>query len=285
MIKKIFVLLLLFCFSSLNNCFAFEHGGWHIHQESKVIGASDAKGINGEVGLKDFSFSLNKESFLYQDWPVNTGFSFNRYFINNSSSFYLPDTLESKSINLGAYLPLPYANNQDLFLKINFIPIWNTAEEHDFNSDVFRFNSVYFLGYRSSDDFILAVGIISQPEYDNPLIPFVGVFYRMDEKISFNFLSPNPSINYSLTKNIDAFLEFGFLGDEFEIAGGEYQGDILSVSNYFMGIGTETKITKDIKLKLSFGEVFWQEYEYLKRQTYISVADSGYFSCRLKGRF
>ena len=253
--------------------------------KQRYVLKSDVKDASGEVSLKTMSFALSNTYKLYDKIPVDLGFKIKHFDLNNDSGIDLPETMQSRSLRLGIRFPAPFAESQRLFAGLDLMPQWNSAKDHNFASEAFRLNFAPSIIYMQEHKLIFACGVWVRPEYDNALIPFVGFLYHPDEKLSFNFLSAEPSISYQLTDKTKILLEFGFLSHEFEVTSGINRGDIILIRDWEVGLGLEHDCNESWRGKFSLGLAFEQKYENVSANQAVSLKNSLYAAYKFALRF
>ncbi|MFH1093566.1 MAG: hypothetical protein V1739_05350 [Candidatus Omnitrophota bacterium] len=216
---------------------------------------------------------------LFNQIPIDLDAGFRQYNVDDSS-VDLPDSLKSKSIRLGVRLPAPFTQRRDLFMGLDFMPSWNSAADHGFADEAFRFNFSTSLIFRQSEKFIAAYGVWFRPQYENSVVPFLGVRYKPNEKLSFNFLSSEQSISYRITDKTKVSLELDFLSSEFEVTAGTRKGEVVRIRDLEAGLGLEHDFNQSVQGVLSVGIAFNQKYEYLNAAQKVSPQDSLYAGYR-----
>ena len=67
-----------------------------------------------------------------------------------------------------------------------------------------------YLIYKPSEEFILVGGLSIRPDYDQTVLPLLGVIYKPNDRLSFNRASDDPNISYVLDERATAFVEFDY---------------------------------------------------------------------------
>ena len=218
--SNIFIIVFVISITLCPNSSAADQKNFSFTQQLRYINKSDAKNGSGEFSSNRTSLTLSSNYKFYDKIPVELGFRLRHFNLNDDSSVDLPDTLQVRVVNLGMRFPAPFVEGDHVFMGIDLMPQWNSAGDHNFASEAFRFNFVPSLIYKESDNLIFACGLWVRPQYDNILVPFFGIRYKPNERLSFNFLTAEPNISYEVTKRTKISLEFDFLSHEFEVTEG-----------------------------------------------------------------
>jgi len=282
---RISVLLVFFIFNLSIEIFAQGKNSFSINNKTRLIKASEAENSSGKFSLNRTSLSLNSTYLLCDTLPVDLGFKIVHFSVDDNSAVGLPKTLQEKAVNLGVRFPAPFTKSKNTFMGLNVMPSWSSAGKHDFNDENFQVNFIASLIYRESNDFIIAYGMWLRPEYGNVVLPFLGIFYRATDRLTFNVISAQPSISYKISDKTKALIEFDFLSHEFEVAQGYRKQETVRISDWEVGLGLEHDFSKTVRGLVSIGWVFEQKYEYLNSEKAVSPEDSLYAGYKISIKF
>ena len=279
----IIVIVFLIGLSSISK--ASEQNSFLVTHKTRYIKQSDLKNKSGDFSLSRTSVSLKSAHEFLDTLPVDLSIRLRHFIMNDDSDVGLPNTLQSRDIKLGIRFPAPYLEMERIFIGLDLLPSWSSAGDHDFANEAFRFNFAGSLIFRESEKFIAACGVWVRPEYRNPVIPFCGLVYSPNDKLSFDFLSSEPSVSYKITDKTKIMFEVSFLSSEFEVTYGTRKGEILRIRDLEAGVGLEYAFNEFFKGALSIGFVFDQKYEYLNAEGKVSPKNSLYVGYRFNLRF
>lgn len=287
MLKSLLRFLITFIFIVVlsGKCIAQEQEVCSLTHKMRSISKSGVKDGSGEFALSRAEISLNSTYNLLDKIPLNIGVGVLQFNLNDDSSVDLPDTLQTKNIKLGVHFPVPLTQREDLFIGLEILPSWNSAGDNSFADEAFRVDYSASVILRKSEQFITACGVWFRPGYKNAAIPFFGVRCKPNEKLTFNFLTSEPSISYNITDHTKVLLEFAFLSSEFDVTSGAKKGEIVRISDLEAGVGIEHDFNESIKGNLSIGLAFEQKYEYMNADQEVAPKNSLYTAYRFNLRF
>jgi hypothetical protein len=259
----------------------FEAQHYFSHVFKKGIRAQEGNFSISKTGLR-----VNNTYTFENGLPLEYSLTFDHYKLNDSSVVKLPSSLQSKGMNLGTKIPMPFLPKGRVFLGIDAGTSLQTANDHGFYSDSLRFNSRLTGIYRRGQDLIMAAGVMIRSGYDSrPVIPFIGFRYMLNERWTINALSMEPSVVYRLTDKTALKWLFSGYRDEFEVNGGTRDGQIVTISEFHAGISIEHDVTEDMRFQVSSGWAFNRKYEYSNNGGKIVPDDGILIGWSLKAAF
>lgn len=233
----------------------------------------------GEFSVARAGVNLKKQYKVKDVLPVEFSFALEHYMIHDDTSVDLPASLESKGASLGTKFPMPFVEDDRFFIGLDAGPYFQTAKNHDVDSDAFRFHSRVYGIYRDKKQgrLILAAGMMVYSGYeDRAILPFAGFQYAINDRWDLNFLSNEPFVAYHINEKTTWKWKFGGYHDEFEVISGARKGDVVKIDEFHTGMGIEHSISDDIRFEVSGGWAFNRKYEYLKGGGKV-VPDNGVF--------
>ncbi|MFP4473042.1 MAG: hypothetical protein ACLFPX_04120 [Candidatus Omnitrophota bacterium] len=237
---------------------------WQIRHKTYHTLESDVESQGGKFAITETALLLKKEYKIEKRLPVELGWSIKNFAVEDSSPVDLPASLQSKGMTLGAKFPIPYVKHPNFFLGVDAGAFFQTAKDHAFHSAAFRSKNRIYAIYRPEDRLTAVAGVMYRLDYeDGSLMPILGLKYEFNDHWSLNLLSDEPFIAYEVNDRTRWKLEFGGLGDEFEVTEGPRQGDIVKTGGVRLGLGLEHKLHQNVALTASVGWSFNRKYEYL----------------------
>jgi len=169
-------------------------------------------------------------------------------------------------------------------MGLDIFPTLST-DSWEWKSGAFRIPFRGYLIFKESDDFILVGGVTVRPEYEREVIPLIGLIYRPNDRLSFNFASDDPNISYKLNDATLLRWEFQYAFDEYEVTRGAQEGVVLQYQEISSGFGIEHQFNETFKGTVSAGGVFNRQLEYKDDVGKVTPEAGFYTSLQLKVTF
>ena len=194
---------------------------WEVGAKASGVGKSEFKGWSreGDAELLETSFSAVASLESGSGLVYRFGFEMQRSDFGSVRSIPLPDSLQSYGLVIGADAQLGDAWLARLEIRPGFYG------GGDGDGDVFRFGSLnvpvvlgasYFVN--SDLQFVLGVSLNFNRKY--PVLPGVGVRWRMGRSWVLNGILPTPRIEYSLSPDLTLYVGGDFRSETFRMSRG-----------------------------------------------------------------
>jgi hypothetical protein len=228
---------------------------------SRNISSSDVDATSGDITVTETNFSTTHAFKAFGELPVEYSLNVGHIDINDDVPVDLPSHLESRSLGVGVKFPAPFIEDDRYFMGLDIYPTFNT-DGYTWNSGAFRIPFRTYLIYKESEEFILVGGVSVRPDYDVEAVPILGLIYKPNERLSFNFASDDPNIAYKFNEATTAVWEFNFTLEEYEVTRESQDGVVLKYQDVSTGIGLQHKFNENLQASISVGGVFNRRLEY-----------------------
>ena len=295
MLKKIKIFLVL-----LPALFANISSGWTDEGEepriiagiqSRHIYSSDIETTGGDIDITSSGFDLTYQFKAAGQLPVDISLEVGHKDINADTPVDLPSHLESRRLGLSTKFPAPFIEDDRFLMGLDIFPTLNTdnwdwpAGSLREQSGAFRIPFRSYLIFKESDDFILVGGVSVRPEYESEILPVIGLIYRPNGRLSFNFASDDPNISYQFNDATLLRWEMNYAWDEYEVTRGAQEGVVLRYQEISAGFGIEHQFNAVLKGIVSAGGVFNRRLEYKDGVGKVAPDTGFYTSVRLAAAF
>ena len=252
--------------------------------QSRHIYSSDIEATDSEIDITSTNFSLGSKFKAAGQLPVEILLNIGRKDINTDSPVDLPSHLEARRLKLAVKFPAPFVSDDRFFMGIDILPTFNT-DDWEWKSGAFRIPFRGYLIFKESDDLILIGGVSVRPEYEREVLPVIGLIYRPNDRLSFNFASDDPNISYKLNDATLLRWEMDYAWDEYEVTRGAREGVVLRYQEISSGFGIEHQFNAVFKGIVSAGGVFNRQLEYSDEVGKVAPDTGFYTSARLTAAF
>lgn len=257
---------------------------WEMTLDSRYIGKTDAGNMSGGVGVTETELDLVYDFELDNGMPVAVSFLARHVDIDNSTAVDLPSHLEGRTLGLSAKFPIPFVQSDHYFMGVDVYPSMFT-DDWDWEDSAFRIPFRTYFIYRKHADFILVAGVRVRPDYDEKVLPVLGMIWRPNDRLTFNLASLEPDISYKLNDHWTAFLEFELVNEEYEVTRGAQKNVVLIHKSYSSGAGLRYTFKKTVEAAVSVGGVFAREFEYRDTRQEVEPDAGVYAKAKLTVQF
>ncbi|HBO98031.1 MAG TPA: hypothetical protein DE315_00925 [Candidatus Omnitrophica bacterium] len=252
--------------------------------QSRHIYSGNIETTGGDIGITSSDFDLTYKFKVAGQLPVDISLDVGHKDINADTPVDLPTHLESRRLGLSTKFPAPWVGDGHFFMGLDIFPTLNT-DGWDWKSGAFRIPFRGYLIFKESDDLILIGGVSVRPEYEREVLPVVGLIYRPNDRLSFNFASDDPNISCKLNDATLLRWEMDYAWDEYEVTRGAREGVVLRYQEISSGFGIEHQFNAVFKGIVSAGGVFNRQLEYSDEVGKVAPDTGFYTSARLTAAF
>jgi len=213
-----------------------------------------------DMGARDVVSIQAQEGFL-----VRIGLEFHRYNFDVPNSLNLPSKLQESNLVVGADLQLGDA----WIVRVEAQPGYYGG---DTGLRTANFDCPIVLGasYFASSDLQFVVGLSVDPQRKYPVLPGIGFRYQYNSNWVFDFILPQPRIEYNLDKSILLYVGGDLQGSTFRVQGdfGSNHGVAklndawVDYTQVRVGVGASWKIRPSLTLEVEAGIVPIQEFDF-----------------------
>lgn len=226
---------------------------------------------SGEIAVfeanQNILIDVNPDSNV--SWELD--FNFQHVFLSdNGSSIDLPALLVGRSMRVATQFPIPLLDDDRYRIGMSVIPTYFTDSWddsfNDFETGAFRWLSEYWVEFRGTDNLSWKAGIKVRPEYDQVVLPVIGMDYRFNDRWSFRLTSDDIGLVYKYNDKIQFFSEHRYVLDEYEITESGVDGRVLRHKQNTTGVGMKYQINEKSYLKFSVGAAYNRNFKFVDGQ-------------------
>jgi hypothetical protein len=199
------------------------------------------------------------EHKFFDKLPVTFSIGNDAMFINKKGPVSLPAHLVVITTDIETMLPL--FGLKGVYVGAGISPSFY-SDNWSFEASSFRLPSRGFVAYQPDDKWTIVGGVAVFPRLKYPVWPIFGVIYKPVKELTFNLVSEDPSIVYSLNDKIALFAEGNYTYDEYEVDRDAAKNVILRYQDGYAGGGVEFKFSKFTKAALIAGGIFDRSLKY-----------------------
>ena len=227
----------------------------------------------GLKSIGDYSEVSNSVNFVVSDQIKDSlilrmGVDWARYSFDSQNPFApIPDVINALDLQLGADVQLSSA----LLMRMEVHPgFYGTFDDIGFRDVNIPF--VAGLSYFVSADFIVTLGVSVDLNSQVPVIPAVGVHWKLSDRWTIDGVAPRPQLQYRLSDKVTLFTgadvrETTFrMDDRFGSARGTpmLNSAILDYWEIRGGGGLTWSVYKSLKLDMEAGVVPYRRFDYYR---------------------
>jgi hypothetical protein len=264
---------------------------WEIDAGISGIGETRFDGVSKHGDVETLNSLLSAVATLEASSGLNLrfGLELERHDFGGVRAQRIPRDLASYCLILGADLQLGDA----WLARIDFSPGFYGSE-----GDVFRFGSfnmpiIIGASYFVSADLQFAIGISVNWNRKYPILPGVGLRWRMSRSWVLDGILPTPRIEYSLNDSLTVYAGADFRGETYRTSEGFGRGRspklddaVVDYAEIRVGGGVTWNINSHTTFQFEAGVVPVQELDYHRAGMRVFSAETPpYFDLSLKAKF
>lgn len=227
-----------------------EEDGFH-HEADTYIGYGPESCWTG--------WEYSYEHKFFEKLPVTFSVGNDVMFVNKKGPVSLPARLVVLAADIETVLPV--FGLKGVYVGAGISPSFY-SDGWSFEASSFRLPSRGFAVYQPDDKWTFIGGAAAFPGLKYPVWPVFGAIYRPVKELTFNLVSSDPSIVYSLNDRVSLFAEGNFTYDEYEVDRGAAKNVILRYEDTYAGGGVELRLGKFTKAALTAGGIFDRSLKY-----------------------
>ena len=264
---------------------------WETEFSSSVIAGSKFRGAanTGNISLWDIGGSAVVSLQAREGVLVRLGAGYHRFNFQGAGTFAVPRQLQSFNLILGADFQLGEAWLARLEIQPGFYAASASLRGRDLNVPL-----TLGVSYFVSADLQLVAGLSMDLERKYPVIPAIGLRWKMSEKWVLDAILPTPRIEYSLTKDLTLYAGAKFDGGSYRTDGrfGTDHGNarlnnaVVDYTQVRVGGGASWKIGSSFTLEVEGGVVPISQLDYHRAHAdFRSSGTPGYGAISLKAAY
>jgi len=195
--------------------------------------------------------------------------------IDNSSSVKLPSHLVLDAT-------FPCFSLENTYFRLGLRPAM-LRDDWDFETSSFRIPFYTVLIRQLNDKLMFLVGVAVAFDFEQEVMPVLGLVYKPNARLSFNLIPEEPNISYQLNEKVTLLAEGGISSGEFEVDKDNLSNVVLMYKEMRLGIAAKIKITPNVEASFGVGRTFQRSIKY--RDTNLgklSIEPSVYSQVRLE---
>jgi hypothetical protein len=227
----------------------------------------------GLKSIGDYSEISNSLNFVVSDQIKDSlilrfGIDWSRYAFDTQNPFApIPDVINAVDLQLGADVQLSSALLMRMEIHPGFYGTFDNIAFRDLNVPF-----VVGLSYFVSADFIVTLGVSVDLNAQIPVIPAVGVHWKLSDRWTIDGVAPRPQLQYRLSDKVTLFAgadvrETTFrMNDDFGTSHNTpaLNSAILDYWEIRGGGGLTWSVYKSLKLDLEAGFVPYRRFDYFR---------------------
>ncbi len=223
---------------------------------------ADLGNRHGDMSITESQFNLQVEDKIAGQLPVTFSTEIKYLTIDENVAADIPNTLIGRQFRLGAKGPIPYLDWENFYLGLDLMPTLNT-DGWDWSDSAFRMPMRAYLIHRPNEQWTFVGGLVLRPDYDQEVLPILGLIYKPDDRLTVNLASGEPHVHYRLNERLALIGEASMTLDEYEVTRNQQDGVVLQNRQFSAGLGAELDFNDQAAACLTFGRVFARKMEYL----------------------
>lgn len=241
-----------------------------------------SRGVSAMPGTITVSVAESEANYQFKVFgrlPVELSLYTEYTAIKNTTQVELPAYLTG--LSAGIETTLPFFRFDRTYLRLKASPSYY-GDDWSLRSSAFRIPAQTFLIYQMDDKWTFVAGVAVYPDYENTVWPILGVIYKPNERLSFNFVPERPNINYKVNEQLSLFAELGVITtSEYEVTKDDLKNVVLRYNESRAGAGAKYKFNKYVESSLSVGGVFNRSLKYRDSYGKVVIKDGFYSEFRV----
>jgi len=233
----------------------FEINSRNVYMPSRSLASQP-----GKISIAESYSEFSHEFKIFDKLPLTLSLE-DEYIGIGNSGVPVKFPAHLTGLGVGVETILPFFKVDKTYFRIKVIPSFYT-DNWSFYASAFRIATESCFVYRASDKLIFMLGAAVYPDYESPVWPIIGVIYRPNDKLSFDFNIDEQSISYKINRLLTVFTEGGFNYDEFNVRRSGSKGTVLRYEESYAGAGIRIKFAKFAEASISGGTIINQYLRY-----------------------
>ncbi len=225
-------------------------------------GSTDA----GRIAIYSLSTSLQHTFRVLPQTGLIVGGNFRQFwFPSTGGQEVIPDNAGSVAATLGVRQDFAGAWSVMVLGNVGiYSSEWNASGSSSWN-----FDALATVGYAFSRDLSAFVGVAVFPQFQIPVLPAVGVRWKIDDRWNLNLVMPKPAIEYEVVEGWKLYAFGQLAGGRFRTAadfGSPQRPNLgnrwLSYLDLRSGGGVSWSPSPVVTLRAEAGASFYREFEF-----------------------
>lgn len=217
-------------------------------------------------------------------WVLRVGAEWERFGFNLSGGpDFLPGTLQSNAAVIG----LEYRTLQGLGAIFEIRP--GFYYEHHVTADSFDVPLKIAGVWSVNERFALVLGATYGGHRKTQILPAVGFYWRITDKLTFNAIPPDPRLEYQITDKARVWLGGEINGGSFRTDAGrsdKLNSAVVSYSDYRAGAGVAWSFADGWSVDAGAGVSFYRKFDFHRAEVGVKSDDlAPYVKLSIRGEF
>jgi hypothetical protein len=238
-----------------------EEEPFHVKAISRYVTEADVNDMPGDIQITDSRLNMSYGKTLQNLLPLLFSLNLRHIDINENLTTDLPSHLEGRQLGLGTKFPMPFVDSDVYFMGIDVFPSLYT-DDWKWEDSAFRMPFRTYGIYKPNDNFVLVAGVTVRIDYDDEVLPLIGVIYKPNDRLTLNLATDEPNISYKLSRSLTAFAEVDYVLDEYEVTRNGQEGVVLKYREFSTGAGFQYAPNRFLEASISAGGVINRRLEY-----------------------
>ena len=224
---------------------------------------------------------------LDEKWFVRLGIRSDNYFLDAVSGAPIPDGMHTLRFNTG----LGYHYNDQWTLTGLFSPA--LYRFMNVGGDEIGFSGGVLAAYQASPDWLWTFGILISPDSDVPVLPVVGLRWRINADYSLEVGVPNTRLIYQLAPQWSLYTGLDLTGTTFRTAADlgakagfpQYGNTLATYRTIRLGVGVTGRLVAGWRTELEAGYSVYRQINYTDLNQSVDFDPAPYVRLGLSCRF
>jgi len=252
---------------------------------ANFTGSVDAGKISSTSVRATFNETFNISQAFSARWLVGWE---EYWFSAQNSSGIIPNRMMTVFAGIGA----EFRFGSGWLVRADFVP-GIASDFDDITWDDLVYNVRATVGYRFSKSLTVFAGVSVQPQFEFPVLPYVGAIWQINDKWKFNGTFPKASLEYALTDSWVLYGAGNFRAARFRTSDtlGQSSGDSslnnqwLSYMDVQAGIGVAYKAGKHARFSVEAGSSLFRRFDYDEPDVAVNAGPAAYAGASMSFNF
>jgi len=254
------------------------------------VAGSSGKFMGNRTGNSE-AFNANVETgrhvTINEDWFLNLGLVSDNIFLSQISGEPVPSRINTLRLNFG----LGYRLNEKWTLTGLASP--SLYRFDDVNGNAFGASGGAIATYQQNPRLTWSFGMIGSPDSDVPVLPIVGVRWKLDDQYTLEVGMPRTRLSYLVESGWSLYGGLDFVGTTFRTekdlgtrtGNTPYNDALASYRDIRLGLGTSYAFGHGIRAEIETGASVYREIYFKDIDQSVKFKPAPYVRLGLSARF
>ncbi|RKY33258.1 MAG: hypothetical protein DRP74_00025 [Candidatus Omnitrophota bacterium] len=250
----------------------------------RYMPSRSVEAMPGKIEIAEAATQYGYDFKLFDKIPMK--FYLDSSYVNINSSVDnvdLPSHLNG--LALGLEIILPFFSLDKTYQLLGISPAFY-GDDFESETSGFRTPFYYLIIRQPSEKLTFLAGFSFYPDYENEILPAVGLIYKPNDKLRFNLIPIRPNITYMLDESLALFVEgSSSINSEFEVDRGDSENVVLRYKGMRLGGGLRLKFQPALEASFCVGADFNRSFKYRDDEGKVNLKDTVYTELRLQIKY